>query len=151
MTTYSKKTEDSKKKLLGYNLADGKVGSETRGALARPSPPEKHALFTAVSRGGGAGSIELSASQEVRGRRLRAEPEPELGGATTFAATGTAAARFERFLGLPLGLACRTAAAGSATASSRRTKRAGDSGPATPRALSGTAPPTSQRCSRRKK
>ena len=48
MTTDSKETEDSKKKLLGYNnLADGKVGSETRGALARPSPPEKHALFTA--------------------------------------------------------------------------------------------------------
>ena len=42
MTTDSKETEDSKKKLLGYNnLADGKVGSETRGALARPSPPRK--------------------------------------------------------------------------------------------------------------
>ena len=41
MTTDSKETEDSKKKLLGYNnLADGKVGSETRGALARPSPPK---------------------------------------------------------------------------------------------------------------
>ena len=42
MITDSKETEDLKKKLLGYNnLADGKVGSETRGALARPSPPEK--------------------------------------------------------------------------------------------------------------
>ena len=30
--------------ILGYTA--GKVGSETR-ALARPSPPEKHALFTA--------------------------------------------------------------------------------------------------------
>ena len=41
MTTDSKETEDLKKKLLGYNnLADGKVGSETRGALARPSPPK---------------------------------------------------------------------------------------------------------------
>ena len=67
MTTDSKETEDSKKKLLGYNnLADGKVGSETRGALARPSPPEKHALFTAVSRGGGAGANELELSSRIQ-------------------------------------------------------------------------------------
>ena len=45
--------------------AAGKVGSETR-ALARPSPPEKHALFTAVSRGGGAGTNELELSSRIQ-------------------------------------------------------------------------------------
>ena len=68
MTTDSKETEDLKKKLLlvGYNnLADGKVGSETRGALARPSPPEKHALFTARLDGAG-GGFAISAKLAIQ-------------------------------------------------------------------------------------
>ena len=66
MTTDSKETEDLKKKLLRYNnLADGKVGSETRGALARPSPPEKHALFTARLDGAG-GGFAISAKLAIQ-------------------------------------------------------------------------------------
>ena len=66
MTTDSKETEALKKKLLGYNnLADGKVGSETRGALARPSPPEKHALFTARLDGAG-GGFAISAKLAIQ-------------------------------------------------------------------------------------